>query len=318
MALPEMVFDAEEIRLKRIVDHTALLGYEEAGFVCGKIDQVYGPLAFRKKPEGRPLVYASYVMSVDGKIAFMDNEVGPLIAQNNYLDPNGALADFWILNMLRGQSDGIIIGSGTLIKEPNYSGSAYDRDILDARRAAGKPLAPWTVIVTRSGQNIPFHNPVFQCEEVPFLIATSPVGYQSLIKDLPKDHVLLPVCQNEDDQETIRRVIRNCPDKIAVFVSGNEDEPDSSALMKVLDAMGMEKVLVESPAYCHHLMQKKLLHEIFINTSCVFVGGQATGIGSSETPFLSTDHPHCDIVSIHLHQTNFLYTRYCFRYDVMP
>lgn len=316
MALPEVVFEAEEIKLDRILDHTEELGYKYPGFQCSKIQEVYGDLKFREKPKGRPLTYASYVMSVDGKIAFEDNEIGPLIAKNNYLDPVGAFADFWILNMLRGNCDAIIIGSGTLIKEPDYSGSAYDRDIIDARVSAGKPIAPLTVVVTRSGKNIPFNNPVFQCEEVPVLIATSPTGYLNLKKELKKDYFLLPTAKNESDQEIIKEVLKENPDKIGVTITGSGSDTDTRELLKILAAMGIEKVLIESPAYCHQLMQDGLLDEIFIDTSCIFVGGQATGIGSDKASFSSANHPHAEIVSMHLHGPNFFYTRYGLKYDV--
>ena len=318
MALPEVVFDAEKIRLERILDHTERLGYRQASFPCEKIEEVYGELRFREKPEGRPTTYASYVMSIDGKIAFEDDEVGPLIAKNNYLDPVGAFADFWILNMLRGNCDGIIIGSGTLIKEPEYSGSAYDRDIIDARLAAGKPIAPWTVVVTRSGRNIPFGNPVFQCEEVPVLICTSPSGYLNLKKEINKEFFLLPTAKNGTDLQIIKELLKENEGKVAVAITGTGSETDARELMKILDAMGMEKVLVESPAYCHQLMQEGLLDELFIDTSCILVGGTATSIGSDKDSFPSTAHPHAEIVSMHLHNANFIYTRYGLRYDVSP
>ncbi len=318
MALTEIFFDADTIKLKRIVDHTGELGYTEPGFPCEKVNRVYGDLKFTPKPEGRPLTYASYVMSIDGKIAFEDDEVGPLIAKNNYLDPDGAFADFWVLNMLRAYCDGIIIGSGTMIKEPEYSGSAYDPDLLAARKAAGKPAAPWTVIVTRSGRDIPYGNQVFSCREIPFLVATSPEGYKNLLKEIPREHILLPAADSTGGREEISRLIRENPGKIMVTVSGEDSSMEAEALMKVLEAMGMEKVLVESPAYCHHLMGQGLLDEIFINTSCVFVGGQATGIGTSASSFSSLEHPHCQVVSMHLHKASFIYTRYRFGYGVRP
>lgn len=87
-------------------------------------------------------------------------------------------------------------------------------------------------------------------------------------------------------------------------------------MLKVLRAMGMEKVLVESPTYCHHMMREGLLDEIFINTSCIFVGGQATGIGTSSKSFPSTDHPHSEIVTMHMHSPHFIYTRYKMLYGI--
>lgn len=318
MALPQVVFDSKEIQLKRLFDNTEKMGYKNPGLPCKKVEDVYGTLNFGEIPENRPITYASYVMSIDGKIAFEDNEVGPLIAKNNYLDSAGAFADFWVLNMLRGNCDGIIIGSGTLIKEPSYSGSAYDPDIIEARVKAGKPIAPWTVIVTSTGKNIPFENPVFQCEEVPVLISTSPKGFENLKMEIKKDYFLVPMVESEEDKEKIKKMINDNKGKIAISITGCDKETNPEDMFKVLRAMGMERVLVESPTYCHYLMQKGLLDEAFINTSSVFVGGKATSIGSQNNSFSSIDHPHSEIVSIHIHNSYFLYTRYKLMYGVKP
>lgn len=310
MAIPQVEFDANVIRLERLFDNTEKMGYVNPGLVCEKVDDVYGKLMFGEVPKDRPITYASYVMSVDGKIAFEDNEVGPMIAKTNRLDAEGAFADFWILNLLRGNCDGIIIGSGTLIKEPDYSGSAYDPDLLNARISSGKPIAPWTVIVTTTGKKIPFGNNVFSSKEIPVIIATSPEGYENLKKEITKEYYELPLVKTEEDKKTIKNLISENEGKIAVAVTGEGKNTNSVEMMKVLSAMGMEKVLVESPTYCHHVMQEGLLDEIFIDTSCVFVGGQATGIGTASKSFPSTDHPHSKIVTMHMHSPHFIYTRY--------
>ena len=109
MSIPQVEFDANAIRLERIFDNTEKMGYVNDGLVCEKVNNVYGKLMFGEVPEDRPITYASYVMSVDGKIAFEDNEVGPMIAKTNHLDKDGATADFWVLNLLRANCDGIII-----------------------------------------------------------------------------------------------------------------------------------------------------------------------------------------------------------------
>lgn len=316
MAIPQVQFDANVIRLERIFDYTEKMGYVHDGLPCEKVNDVYGKLMFGEVPEDRPITYASYVMSVDGKIAFEDNEVGPMIAKKNHLDLDGAFADFWVLNLLRANCDGIIIGSGTLIKEPDYSGSAYDPDLLKARVDNGKPLAPWTVIVTTTGQKIPFGNPVFQSEEIPVVIATSPEGLENLKNEITKEYYQLPLVRSEEDKQEIVRLMEENKGKIAVIVTGEGRKTDSFQMMKVLRAMGMEKVLVESPTYCHHMMKEALLDEIFLNTSCVFVGGQATGIGTSSQSFPSTDHPHSEIVTIHMHSPHFIYIRHKMIYGV--
>lgn len=256
------------------------------------------------------------VMSVDGKIAFEDNEVGPMIAKTNHLDKDGATADFWVLNLLRANCDGIIIGSGTMIKEPDYSGSAYDPDLLQARIDNGKSVAPWTVIVTTTGKNIPFGNPVFSQEEIPMLVATSEEGIKNLKQEITKEYYELPLVKTEEDKKKIKELIAENEGKIAVLVTGEGKNTDAAEMLKVLRAMGMEKVLVESPTYCHHMMREGLLDEIFINTSCIFVGGQATGIGTSSKSFPSTDHPHSEIVTMHMHSPHFIYTRYKMLYGI--
>lgn len=290
--------------------------YVNDGLVCEKVNNVYGKLMFGEVPEDRPITYASYVMSVDGKIAFEDNEVGPMIAKTNHLDKDGATADFWVLNLLRANCDGIIIGSGTMIKEPDYSGSAYDPDLLQARIDNGKSVAPWTVIVTTTGKNIPFGNPVFSQEEIPMLVATSEEGIKNLKQEITKEYYELPLVKTEEDKKKIKELIAENEGKIAVLVTGEGKNTDAAEMLKVLRAMGMEKVLVESPTYCHHMMREGLLDEIFINTSCIFVGGQATGIGTSSKSFPSTDHPHSEIVTMHMHSPHFIYTRYKMLYGI--
>lgn len=318
MDIHEVTYDSSELQLKCIFDSTENLGYKNNGLECKKVEEIYGTLKFGEMPANRPITYASYVMSVDGKIAFEDDEVGPLIAKNNYLDTAGATADFWVLSMLRGNCDGIVIGSGTLIKEPTFSGCVYDPDLVEARVKEGRASAPWTIVVTRTGKNIPFKNPLFTGGQVPILIVTSPEGFDNLKNEIPKEYFLISPVKNEIDREKVRVLARDSMEKLGVLVTGSGDETDPEEMLEVLRAMGMEKVLIESPTYCHYLMQNGLLDEIFINTSGVFVGGRATSIGSQSRAFASKEHPHSAIVSIHMHSPHFIYTRYKLIYDAKP
>lgn len=241
MPIPQVTFDTKKIQLQCLYNNTENLGYKNKGLHCQKIQDVYGELFFGEILPNRPFTYASYVMSVDGKIAFEDNEVGPLIAKANYLDQDGALADFWILNLLRANCDGIIIGSGTLIKETGYSGSAYDPDLLNARIDAGKPFVPWTVVVTSTGKNIPYSNEVFQSNDIPLIIATSPSGFINLSKEITKDFFELPGIQTEYNKESIAELLKENAGKIAVMVVGKDSHINSSELMYHLRYIGMEK-----------------------------------------------------------------------------
>lgn len=313
MKIEEICFNAEQIKLSLLFSRIKELGYKDSGLKCKKVEAVYGDFVFPEKNNVRPFTFGSYVMSIDGKIAFEDNEVGPLIAKNNYRDPNGGSADFWILNLLRAVCDAIIIGSGTLIKEPTYSGSAYDPDLLKARLENGKPVAPLTVIVTRSGKNVPYANQVFHTEDIPILINVSPDGLNRLLKEVPSNHIVLTdELLKTKKAETL---IKEMHDKIMIVVTGKGEETDADALLKILKRMGIDSALIESPTYCHHLMKNQLLDEIFINTSCIFVGGAAASIGSYEKSFASTNHPHAELVSMHLHSPHFYYSRYKMDYQ---
>ncbi|MBE3593026.1 MAG: dihydrofolate reductase family protein [Thermoanaerobacter sp.] len=306
-------FNVEEIKLILLFDNTQKMGYSKKFLECEKIEKVYGNLVFGETPADRALTYACFVMSIDGKIAFEDSHLGPLIARTNFLDPSGAKADYWILNMLRGISDGIIIGGGTLSEHPDYTGTIFDIDIVNARIKAGMPIAPWTIIVSNSGRRIPYKNRVFTDKEVPILINTSPEGFKNLEKEIIHPYFVI----DHSDLSTVRKQVEDNKEKIAVLVTGTDSSSDGEILFKVLKAMGVEKVLVESPSYVHYLMGKGLLDEIFINTSAIFVGGKCASIGWNNEPFTSTNHPHAEVVSIHIHKANFIYTRYKLIYGII-
>lgn len=78
--------------------------------------------------------------SLDGRIAFTDAPQGPLIAKLNKYDPAGADTDWFILNMLRAVSDGVMLGAGTMNAEADYTCHVFDQDMEDMRIEAGKIL----------------------------------------------------------------------------------------------------------------------------------------------------------------------------------
>lgn len=316
MAIETITFNPQEIGLDKLIDHTQDLGYKEAVLACDQVSEIYGDFLFPPLAMDRPYLYASYVMSIDGKIAFSDDERGPLIAKNNYLDPLGATADFWVLNLLRASCDAIIIGAGTLSKEPDYSGSTYDPTLLEARKEAKKPLAPWTVVVSRRGKDIPFKNPVFNNPDIPILIATTPAGLEAVKKDIDRPWYLLSQGDEALDEGQIKSRLEAHQGQVAILVTGGQGQMDDERLLQILRLMGIKKALVESPAYTHHLMEKHLLDEVFINTSCLFVGGKASSIGMNSPSFKSTDHPHARLVSMHTHDAHFFYVRYQMIYGI--
>lgn len=179
-------FNTNEMRLIPLFSRSDELQYTDYGLKCDKVDTIYGKFLFPDITAlSRSFTYGSFVISIDGKIAFEDDEVGPLIAKNNYMDINGGVTDFWILNLLRASCDAIIIGSGTLRKEPSYSGRIHDADLLAARIENNKSVTPVTVIVSRTGRNIPYQHQIFHSDEIPLIINVSPVGLKTLVKEIP-------------------------------------------------------------------------------------------------------------------------------------
>ena len=111
---------------------------------------------------------------------------GPIIAKNNYLDPDGALADFWMLNALRTYSDGIIIGAKTLQTEVNATSHIFDKDLAKERvEVLGKTPHPWNIVVSFDATDIPFEHIIFDVdpeEKLNVAIATSPQGAEYVKK----------------------------------------------------------------------------------------------------------------------------------------
>ena len=313
MNIPLIKFDMEPMKLNTIFESD---NAEKRRYIfdCQKIKDMYGNFTLGEPLKEYPLTYGSYVMSIDGKIAFEDDEVGPLIAKNNFLDKDGADADFWVLNLLRAAADAIIIGSGTLIKEPTYSGSTYDIDLIAEREKNGMTKAPVTAIVTRTGKGIPWKNAVFKTDDIKFIINTSPNGLESVISEIDRDYYVIDLSKSELDNTYESALEKD--DRVWIVVTGKESETDADMFLKFMKRAGLVNILVESPSYCHELMKRDLLDEIFINSSCIFVGGSAVSIGSYDKSFTSKKHPHAEIRSIKIHKKNFIYTHYIIRKNV--
>ncbi len=55
-----------------VYESEALKEFTEEPVKSPKIEEVYGHLKFPKAPADRPYVYASFITTIDGKIAFQD------------------------------------------------------------------------------------------------------------------------------------------------------------------------------------------------------------------------------------------------------
>ena len=277
------------------------------------------PVQFPKPGGDRPYTISSIVLSADGKMAYMDNREGPLIAKNNFADRAGGAADFWCLNMLRAYSDGLIIGANTLQNEPSSVNSCMEISLLRQRgEVLGKQDQPCQVIVSLDGTDIPFGHPTFRVDpeaRLRVMLATSPAGWAYIKANSPLKHTLLgPFTDREQAECTAPAELNGGFDTISVLVTGEEDRPDTALMLYVLRRLGMQTVCVESPTYCAVLMDHGLLDEYFINYSMVYAGGMMTP--GTAFPKGYREHPHAELVSVGIHRQNFLYTRQLLLYGV--
>ncbi|MEI7885726.1 MAG: dihydrofolate reductase family protein [Clostridia bacterium] len=309
-----MPFPREPIKLKLLMKMEEKLAEIKAcspdQATLAKVKEIYGEVFFPPAPADRPYTIASIIESVDGKIAFMDDQQGPLIASKNLQDPDGGFADFWILNMLRAYADGVIIGAKTMQMEKNMACNCYDAELADARIAkmGKKTYCPTHIIVSFDGTDIPFEHQIFKLN-TQIIIGTSTAG-QAFTKTLLEREVLElgPFASiNEVNMDQIKIDIAENPGKIIVIATGENGKTDGKVLLYILRKIGIERLMIESPSYMTYLMGIDAMDEMFINYSTVFAGG-SVGFGAFQH-FTTEKHPHSDFLQINLHKNNFIYTR---------
>lgn len=316
--LVKIPYDYEAIKLKNIFTNPILEEYQSSEIQTENSKLVFGDLKFPKTlPEDRPYTMASFVTSIDGKIAFNDAPEGPFIAQKNFLDPNGASTDFWILNLMRANADGIIVGAGTMKQEAEMTAHVFDAELEKKRAEKGMNPIPYNIVSSLDGSDIPFDHILFN-GIVPVIINTSQNGYKVIKENLKREFFTVEVPKNSNiSKEEILKIF-NCEEnknKIPVIVTGEGRYTDTNDLFKVLKYIGINKLLVESPSYVHHLISESKLDEVILNYSAVYIGGNAISLGNNMKSFTSTNHPHTEILTLHMHSPSFLYFRHKLNYD---
>jgi len=247
------------------------------------------------------------VTSIDGKIAFDDAPEGPLIASRNVHAGNGALTDWWFLNLLRANADAILFGANTLRNEPTATGHIYDCFLEEARMVSGKNAVPINVIPTLDGSDIPYEHIEFHCNEIPVIFYTVNKAIPLLKKHFPDLIVLGPY---EKPQDVDFKNFFPIPSKKYALICGSASLPDHQVALRMLHKMGVKRLLIESPLMTHLYLKENLVDELFINISCLYVGGDAMSIGKRSDTFTSINHPHTELVRIYMHSPHFIYTRH--------
>lgn len=314
-SLEKMPLLVEQIGLTKVYESNALKDFKVSTMDCEKIRDVYGELKFETLHEDRPYTFTSLVTSLDGRIAFSDAPQGPLISRENRCDPDGALSDWWILNLLRTVSDGIMIGAGTMSAEADFTGHIFDQDLEDARIAKGLNPVPWNIITSLDGKDIPFDHRMFHEKELPLMISTSKEGLKVVEENIANPYLVIgPLETKEDVTEEMLEAMKNANGKVIVIATGDK-VPDSKVAFYLLKKFGIDKLLVETPSYMHYLVGEELMDELFFNYSCLYIGGKALTIGQFGKEFTSKDHPHTRMLSIHSHSDHFFYFRHQLIYN---
>ncbi len=313
-SLFKMPFDIEKTKVRRIYASEDLKNCQAGTMTCDKIQQIYGDLQFMELHEDRPCTYTSLVTSIDGKIAFTDAPQGPLIAKLNRCDPAGADADWWILNMLRSLSDAVMLGAGTMNAEADYTCHVFDQDLEDMRISAGKPPVPWNIITSLDATDIPFDHLLFHTPEVPVMISTSKAGLEIVREKIKNDYFAVTASSVEEVTPALIDEMKANANKVLVLATG-DNVPDSKTALYILKKFGIDRMLIETPSYMHFLVAQKMMDELFLNYSCLYIGGQALSIGKFGKEFGSQDHPHTKMLSIHSHSDHFFYLRHKLIYD---
>jgi riboflavin biosynthesis pyrimidine reductase len=314
--IPKLSFPIEKLQLILLYqDRHELQKNKEsstAKTALSKVSAVYHELYFPTPPQDRPYIFASMVLSLDGKMAFQDNPQGPVVASANSIDPDGGLTDFWILNVLRAHADAIIVGAKTLTSEPDLVLACLDPDLVSERKEKlGKEnVCPLSIIVSLDGSDVPLTHSIFSVPEIQTIIATSHQGGLFLREKFDNEVMLIGPysTSGEVDGKYISQQIQNGiqSGKKIILMTG-EKEPDARLFLYVLRRIGIDHLLVESPTYMWLLMNQQMLDEFFVNYSSLYIGGPITpGYGNG---FSYLDHPHSKFLVIALHRNSFLFSR---------
>ena len=313
----------DNVRLQTVYENKELQTAMAEGSPCTTLPDVldrYGtPVIFPKPSEERPYIYSTIALSADGKMAFMDNKVGSFVAGKNFVDPEGASMDYWVLNLLRAYSDGMLIGANTLKNEPGIVNYVKD-ETLNAQRheVLGKKDHPVNIIVSLDGTDVPWDHATFDVDpedRLKIMIATSPDGLAYIREHTDKKLVCLGSFRTRDEVDAADfPALMTDFDVYPILVTGEGSTPDTPLMLYALRKMGLQYLCAESPTYTAVLMKEQCLDEYFITYSMTYVGGTLTP--GMIVPQSYADHAHASLVSVGMHSSHFLYTRQKLIYGV--
>jgi riboflavin biosynthesis pyrimidine reductase len=196
-----------------------------------------GPFALPEE-----VVYGNFVTSIDGVAAIEG------IKASSAAISGGEPADRFVMALLRGVADAVVVGSGTLKEHAGpWTGESAYPPIADAiggvRAAFGAAPAPTLVVVTASGE-------------------------------LPADHPSLPdaivVTTSAGAKTLAERGVRSAE----VIEVGDAEDVDSAAAIARLRERGHRRILTEGgPSLMGSMLGAGVVRQLFLTISPRLLGG---------------------------------------------
>jgi riboflavin biosynthesis pyrimidine reductase len=226
-----------------------LFDHAEASPITHAAYAGYGNFGFPPPPPHRPWIYTNFVQSLDGITTLLGKHgSGGEISQSR--------EDRWLMDLLRANADGLLMGMNTLLEEqrsrgPESRGIVFqvaDPELRDLRAKLGKGRER-NIFVTR-GLNLDLSRyKVFDGDVVDAVILTSPAGAERLRAQEGHSHV-------------------------SILAAGEGEEFDPPrAMAKLREELGIQHLLCEGgPTLYGSLARADLVDEKFLTVSPVEVG----------------------------------------------
>ena len=242
-----------------------------ASMLDGRLAHAYGaPLSFARPP-ARPTIAANFVSTLDGVVSYATPEAAGGGEISGFHGP-----DRFVMSLLRGVADAVVIGAGTLRAgadeawTPEFAYPDAADGISAMRKRLGLAPQPTTVVVSASGQIDPSHPGL---SSAPALVVTTHAGAERL----------------------------DASGKVEVIESGR-DRIEASGLVSQLASRGFGLVLCEGgPHLLASLLEADVVDELFLTIAPQIAGRsqRAARLGLAEgVAFAMADAPWWRLVSL--------------------
>jgi 2,5-diamino-6-(ribosylamino)-4(3H)-pyrimidinone 5'-phosphate reductase len=206
----------------------------------------------------RPHVSVNMAISVDGRISTRRREQITL----------GTRHDRRLMDVLRAQSDAVIVGAGT-VRHDGYPVLVRDAGVRRKRTGRGLPPHPVNVVLSRK-LDLPLSRPIFRRNDIQRLIYTTKAA---------------PAAR--------RRRLGGIADIVVLPTKGITP----SAVLRDLHSRGMKRVLLEGGGELHFAFAKEhVVDEIYVTVTPRLIGGDAPSLLDGRG-FLKKDHLELKLIS---------------------